>query len=60
MLNKRKILGSTKMGDDNKILFLKNAAEFLGMKKGDMITFYEENGKVYIEKGSSNEHFQNF
>ncbi len=48
------------MGDDNKILFLKNAAEFLGMKKGDMITFYEENGKVYIEKGSSNEHFQNF
>ena len=28
---------------------LKNAAEFLGMKKGDMITFYEENGKVYVK-----------
>jgi bifunctional DNA-binding transcriptional regulator/antitoxin component of YhaV-PrlF toxin-antitoxin module len=58
MLDKRKLLGSTKVGTDNKILFLKNAAELLDLKKGDMVTFYEENGKVYIEKGYSSEHFR--
>jgi hypothetical protein len=57
MLDKRKLLGSTKIGTDNKIFFLKNVAELLDVKKGDMITFYEEHGKICIEKGYSSEHF---
>ena len=60
MLGKRKLLGSTKVSTDNKILFLKDMAELLKVKKGDVVTFYEENGKVYIEKGYPSEHLQDF
>jgi hypothetical protein len=56
MLDKRRLLGSTKVGTDNKILFLKDAAEILGVKKGDVVTFYEEKGKIYIEKGYPSGH----
>ena len=30
---------------------LKNAAEILDVNKGDILAFYEEEGRVYIEKG---------
>jgi hypothetical protein len=60
MLDKRKLLGSTKISTDNKILFLKDVAELLKVKKGDMVAFYEENGKVYIEKGYPSEHIHDF
>jgi hypothetical protein len=57
MLDKRKLLGSTKVGTDSKILLLKNVAELLDVKKGDVVTFYEEKGNICIEKGYSSEHF---
>lgn len=44
-------MGSTKVSTDNKITIIKNATEILKTGKGDMIGFYEENGRVYIEKG---------
>lgn len=46
-----KLLGSTKVSTDNKITIVKDAAEILKIKKGDIIAFYEDNGRIYIEKG---------
>jgi hypothetical protein len=51
MLDRRKLLGSTKISIDNKVTIVKNAAEILGINKGGILSFYEENGKVYIQKG---------
>lgn len=51
MLDKRKFLGSTKIDTDGKVTIVKNAAEILGINKGDILSFYEDNGKVYIQKG---------
>ncbi len=51
MVNDKKLLGSTKVSTDNKVTIVKNVAEILGINKGDMIAFYEEDGKVYIERG---------
>jgi hypothetical protein len=47
----RKLLGSTKVSTDNKVTLIKNASEILEIKKGDLIAFYEEDGKICIEKG---------
>lgn len=47
----RKLLGSTKVSTDNKVTIVKNASELLDIKKGDLLAFYEENGKICIEKG---------
>ncbi len=47
----RKLLGSTKVSTDNKITIVKKATEILKIEKGDILAFYEENGRVYIEKG---------
>lgn len=51
MTNNKKLLGSTKVSTDNKITIVKNAAEILGINKGDILAFYEDEGRVYIEKG---------
>lgn len=51
MGNDKKLLGSTKVSTDNKVTIVKNAAELLGVNKGDILAFYEEKGRVYIEKG---------
>lgn len=50
MLEKRKLLGSTKVSSDNIVKIVQNAVNVLGIKKGDTLSFYEESGKVYIEK----------
>jgi hypothetical protein len=51
MLDKSKLLGSTKIDLDNKVTIVKNAAKLLGVNKGDILSFYEEEGKVYFKKG---------
>lgn len=51
MANNRRLLGSTKVSTDNKVTIVKNAAEILGINKGDILAFYEEEGRVYIKKG---------
>jgi hypothetical protein len=47
----KKLLGSTKVSTDNKVTIIKKAAEILGINKGDMLAFYEEEGKIYVERG---------
>lgn len=49
--NDKRLLGSTKVSTDNKVTIVKKAAEILGVSKGDILAFYEEEGRVYIEKG---------
>ncbi len=51
MTSDRKLLGSTKVSTSNKVTLIKNVSEILGITKGDLIAFYEENGRVYIERG---------
>jgi len=46
------LLGISKLSTDNKMTLIERAAEFLGTKKGDLIAFYKEDGKIYIEVGS--------
>ncbi len=46
----KKILGITKISANRKISLLKDIAEKLKAKDGDDIVFYEENGKIFIEK----------
>jgi len=47
----RRLLGSTRVSTDNKITIVKEAASVLDVKKGDIVAFYEDNGKIFIEKG---------
>ncbi len=51
MTNGRKLLGSTKVSTDNKVTIVKDAAVLLKIGKGDILAFYHENGRIYIEKG---------
>jgi hypothetical protein len=51
MMNGRKLLGSTKVSTDNKVTIVKDAATILKISKGDVLAFYQESGKIYIEKG---------
>ena len=47
----RRLLGSTRVSTDNKITIVKEAASILAINKGDILAFYEEDGRIYIEKG---------
>lgn len=49
--NMRRLLGSTRVSTDNKITIVKEAALVLDVKKGDIVAFYEDNGRIYLEKG---------
>jgi hypothetical protein len=51
MTENRKLLGSTKVSTDNKVTIVKDAAALLKIEKGDVLAFYLENGRIYIEKG---------
>jgi len=51
MTDDRKLLGSTKVSTDNKVTIVKDAAVILKVSKGDIIAFYQENDRIYIEKG---------
>jgi len=46
----RRLLGTSKVSTNNKITLIKEVAEKLGIKEGDKVAFYEENGKIIIEK----------
>jgi len=50
MSEKRKLLGISKLSTDNKMTLIERAVELLNTKKGDLIAFYEDGGKVCIEK----------
>ncbi len=49
--NMRKLLGSTTVSTDNKVTIVKKVTEILKIERGDILAFYEESGRVYIEKG---------
>jgi hypothetical protein len=51
MTDVRKLLGSTKVSTDNKVTIVKDAATILKIDKGDVLAFFLENGRIYIEKG---------
>jgi len=51
MTDDRKLLGSTKVSTDNKVTVVKDAAAILKISKGDVLAFYQEDGKIYIERG---------
>jgi hypothetical protein len=45
-----KILGTSKIAVGRKISLLKEIADKLKADVGDTIVFYEDNGKIHIEK----------
>jgi bifunctional DNA-binding transcriptional regulator/antitoxin component of YhaV-PrlF toxin-antitoxin module len=47
----RRLLGSTRVSTDNKITIVKEAAWVLDIKKGDIVAFYEEDGRIFVAKG---------
>jgi len=49
MLEKRKLLGISKLSTDNKMTLIERAARLLGTKRGDIIVFYDDNGKIYLD-----------
>lgn len=51
MADDRKLLGSTKVSTDNKVTIVKDAAIILKIGKGDLLAFYQEGGRIYIERG---------
>lgn len=46
----KKIVGLSKISTGRKISLLKPVAEKLQAKEGDDIVFYEDNGRIFIEK----------
>ena len=46
----KKILGITKISSGRKISLLKNIADKLKAEVGDDVVFYEENGRIFLEK----------
>jgi len=51
MSYERKLLGSTKVSTDNKVTIVKDAAAVLKIIPLYVLAFYQENGKIYIERG---------
>lgn len=50
IIMKPKLLGITKVSTDNKITLIETVVKKLKTSKGDRIVFYEESGRVYIDK----------
>lgn len=46
----QKILGVSKISTGRKISLLKDIADKMKADVGDDVVFYEENGKIFIEK----------
>lgn len=51
MSDERRLLGSTKVSTDNKVTIVKDAAAILKIGKGDVLAFYIDDGRIYIERG---------
>ena len=47
---KPKLLGTSKISTDNKMTLIDSVAKKTNISKGDLIAFYEEEGRIYIEK----------
>jgi len=47
----KKILGTSKLSVSNKLTLIENAQKKLDAQIGDLIVFYEEEDKIFIEKG---------
>lgn len=45
-----RLLGTSVVTTDNKITLIERAAERMGIKKGDLIAFYDDNSNIIIEK----------
>ncbi len=50
VISLKKLLGTTKLTTDNKMTLIEPAAEKMKAEKGDLIAFYQEDGKIVIEK----------
>lgn len=46
----KKILGTSKISTGRKISLLKGIADKMKAGVGDEVVFYEENGRIFIEK----------
>lgn len=46
----KKVLGTSKISTNRKISLLKKIADKLKADVGDDVVFYEENGKIFLEK----------
>lgn len=46
----KKVLGTSKVSTNRKISLLKKIADKLNADIGDDVVFYEENGKIFLEK----------
>ncbi len=46
----KKILGTSKISTNRKISLLKEVSEKLKAEEGDNIVFYEDSGRIFIEK----------
>ena len=49
-MEKRKLLGTTKLTTDNKMTLIEPVVEIMKAKKGDVIAFYQINDEIIIEK----------
>lgn len=45
------VLGTSKLGHDNKTTIIKEVVDRLDLKKGDIIVYHEEDGEIIIRKG---------
>ncbi len=50
MVTMTKILGTSKITSNRKISLIKNVAEKLDAKEGDLIIFYDKYGEIVISK----------
>lgn len=46
----KRILGTSKMSTGDKIVLIDAVQDKLGIKKGDLVVFYEDDNKVVIDK----------
>ena len=46
----RRILGTSSISGQFKTTIIKKVADILKLNSGDMIVYYEEDGRIFIEK----------
>lgn len=45
-----KLIGVSRLSTDNKMTLVEEAAKVLEAKKGDLIAFYEEKGRIILRR----------
>ncbi len=51
----KRILGTSKISTGEKIVLIDAVRDKLGIKKGDLVIFYEEDSKIVIDKATIEE-----